>query len=120
MAELTRSAAPWSARLVDGEVAIFLFHGVARDPHRPVRNYTRKFFHDAGFTDTESQTNFLFVDVKRPIEEFQKACKEGGVRIGRAFPPLTTHARISLGTMEEMQQATAVFGKALGVKAKAA
>jgi histidinol-phosphate/aromatic aminotransferase/cobyric acid decarboxylase-like protein len=34
--------------------------------------------------------------------------------VGRPFPPLEkTHARISLGTMEEMKKATAVFRNVL-------
>jgi histidinol-phosphate aminotransferase len=77
-------------------------------------------FLNAGFEDTESQTNFLFVDVKQPTKEFAAACQQDGVRIGRPFPPLETHAHISLGTMEEMQQATKVFAKILGVSANQA
>jgi histidinol-phosphate/aromatic aminotransferase/cobyric acid decarboxylase-like protein len=33
--------------------------------------------------------------------------------VGRPFPPLTTHARISIGTMEEMRQAAGVFREVL-------
>ena len=83
------------------------------------RNFTRDFFHQAGCTDTESQTNFLFVDVKRPLAGFQRACREQGVLVGRPFPPLTTHARISIGTMEEMTQAVKVFGAVLASRAAA-
>ncbi len=85
-----------------------------------VRTFTREFFSGAGFKDTESQTNFLFVDVNKPIKEFAAACKENGVRVGRPFPPLETHARISLGTMEEMERATKVFAQVLGVSASKA
>jgi hypothetical protein len=42
------------------------------------------------------------------------------VLVGRPFPPMTTHCRISIGTIEEMRKAVAVFGDVLGVKAKAA
>ncbi len=77
------------------------------------REFTRKFFHDKGYSDTESQTNFIFVDVQMPISQFQRACREEGVRVGRPFPPMMTSCRISIGTMDEMQRAVKVFEKVL-------
>lgn len=91
-----------------------------RERNRKVRDYTRSFFKKAGYESTESQTNFVFVDVRMPTEEFQKECRKRGVRVGRAFPPLWTHSRISLGTMEEMKQATKVFAEVLKAKSAAA
>jgi histidinol-phosphate/aromatic aminotransferase/cobyric acid decarboxylase-like protein len=42
------------------------------------------------------------------------------VLIGRDFPPYDqTHARISVGTMAEMQRAVKVFDKVLATPAKA-
>ena len=39
------------------------------------------------------------------------------VRVGRDFPPYEkTHARITLGTMDEMRQAVDVFRKVLTAK----
>ena len=77
------------------------------------RSFKRKWFHDHGYEDTEAQSNFLFVDVQMPIEDFQGACRKEGVRVGRPFPPLWTHCRISVGTMDEMQRAVKVFDKVL-------
>jgi histidinol-phosphate aminotransferase len=91
-----------------------------RARNKEARDFTRNFFHKNGFKDSESNTNFLFVDVKRPIQEFQKACREQFVQVGRPFPPLTTYARISIGTLDEMKKATEVFAKVLNVQAKAA
>jgi histidinol-phosphate/aromatic aminotransferase/cobyric acid decarboxylase-like protein len=43
------------------------------------------------------------------------------VLVARDFPPFEkSHIRISIGTLEEMKRAVDVFGKVLGVKAKAA
>jgi histidinol-phosphate aminotransferase len=91
-----------------------------RSRNQEVRNYTRDFFRGAGYDVVESQTNFVFVKTGRPAEELQAACKEKGVLVGRPFEPLTDYARISLGTMEEMKRATAVFTEVLGAKAKTA
>lgn len=75
-----------------------------------VRAYTVKALADLGCPSTDSQTNFLFVDVHRTAEEFREACARSGILVGRDFPPLEKmHARISIGTMEEMVKATEVF-----------
>jgi histidinol-phosphate aminotransferase len=79
------------------------------------RKYTLDFFKSAGMTATDSQANFLFVDIRRPPREFREACRKHGVHVGRDFPPLDrTHCRISIGTMDEMKRATDVFAKVLG------
>lgn len=91
-----------------------------RARNRKARDYTRNWFHERGYKDTDSQANFLFVDVQMPVEDFQAGCREHGVRVGRPFPPLWTHCRISIGTLEQMQRATKVFEKVLGARAKAA
>jgi histidinol-phosphate aminotransferase len=86
-----------------------------------VRAFTMKWFSDRGYKPTDSQTNFIFVDVKRPAREFRAACAAEGVLVGRDFPPYEkTHARISIGTMAEMQKAVEVFGKVLAKPAAAA
>ena len=81
--------------------------------NRAARDYTLRFFTGAGYVPTPSQANFVMVDIKRDAKGFRQACRERGVLIGRAFPPLTTHARVSIGTMDEMQRATAVFRELL-------
>ena len=78
------------------------------------REFTQKWFRDRGYTPTDSQTNFMFIDIKRPARGFRDACAKEGILVGRDFPPYEkTHCRISVGTMEEMQKAVKVFEKAL-------
>jgi len=85
------------------------------------RKFTTDWFTKAGFTSTDSQTNFLFVNIKRPVKEFRDACRAEGVVVARDFPPFEkSHVRISIGTLDEMKRAVDVFGRVLGVKAKAA
>ena len=81
-----------------------------------VRDFTMTFFRAAGFKPTDSQANFVFVDIGRPAAAFRDACRQQKVSVGRPFPPLDkTFARVSLGTMDEMRRATEVFEKVLGV-----
>ena len=85
-----------------------------REENRRVRDFTINAFKEMGYEASDSQTNFLFVNVRRPAAEFRDAARDQGVLVGRDFPPLEqTHARISLGTMEEMQQAVEVFKRIL-------
>lgn len=79
-----------------------------------VRDFTVKAFESWGYKPTPSQGNFIFVDLRRPAKAFRDACAANGVMIGRDFPPYEkTHARISMGTMDEMRQAVDVFKKVL-------
>jgi histidinol-phosphate aminotransferase len=85
------------------------------------RSFTQKWFADRGYQPTDSQTNFMFVNIKRPSREFREACMRDGVLVARDFPPYEkTHVRISVGTMAEMQKAVQVFDKVLSTPAKAA
>jgi histidinol-phosphate aminotransferase len=87
--------------------------------NKTVRDFTTKFFADLGYTSTDSQTNFIFTDIGKTMTaaQFRDACAAKGVMVGRDFPPLEkTWARISLGTMEEMQKAVKVFEQVLGKK----
>jgi histidinol-phosphate aminotransferase len=86
-----------------------------RKRNTDVRAFTVKAFADMGITGTDSQGNFLFMDIKRPAAGFRDACRAQGVLVGRDFPPYEkSHCRISLGTMAEMQRAVDVFKKVLG------
>lgn len=84
---------------------------VAREQrrNREVRAFTRKFFADAGYTMSAGEANFMMVDVRRDAKAFKGECLKKGVAVGRAFPPLTTHVRLSFGTMPEMRKALAIF-----------
>ena len=82
--------------------------------NREARDYTRRSFESMGFTVIPSEANFMMIDIKRDSREFQQACAKYNVLVGRPFPPLTTHARVSVGTMDEMRQAMEVFRKVLG------
>jgi histidinol-phosphate aminotransferase len=80
------------------------------------RQFTMDWFKRSGFTATDSQTNFIFVNIGRSAKEFRDACATHGVLVGRDFPPFqNSHTRISIGTMAEMQKAVEVFGQVLAV-----
>jgi histidinol-phosphate aminotransferase len=85
-----------------------------RDRNTAVRDFTMKWFADRGMKPTQSQANFMFVNIGRPVREFREACLAKGVRVARNFPPFeNSHCRISFGTMEEMTKAVGVFDEVL-------
>src|SRR5437773_5740087 len=92
-----------------------------RNRNRAVRDMVTKWFADRGMKPTDCQANFMFVNIGTPAKAFREACRAKNVMVARDFPPFhQTHARISLGTMEEMQKAVQVFGEVLAKKSTAA
>jgi len=89
--------------------------------NKAVRDMVSKWFNDRGMKPTDAQANFMFVNIGTPARAFRDACRAKGVIVARDFPPFEkTHARISLGTMEEMTKAVQVFGEVLAKKSTAA
>lgn len=86
-----------------------------RQENKKIRDWTLSQFKAMGYDSPDSQTNFVFVNLRQPAAGFRDACRAQGVAVGRDFPPMEkTHTRISLGTMEDMQRAMAVFKQVLG------
>ncbi len=84
-----------------------------RAGNHAARAMTVQSFRDAGYRVADSEANFVMADVRRDIRVFQRACRNRGVDIARPFPPLLSWARITIGTMAEMQQAVEAFRGAL-------
>jgi histidinol-phosphate aminotransferase len=92
-----------------------------RARNKEARDFTMKWFNDRGMKPTDSQANFMFVNIGRPVKEFRDACAKQNVKVARDFPPFEkSHCRISFGTMDEMKKAVAIFEQVLGKKAAAA
>lgn len=89
------------------------FEARERARNADARAFTVSRLEALGVHVAPSHANFVMADVKRESTIFREACRHRGVAVGRPFPPLTTHARISIGTLEEMQRACAVFGHVL-------
>jgi histidinol-phosphate aminotransferase len=82
--------------------------------NRDVRAGVVAWFTKRGFTPAKTDANFVFVDIKRDVRNVISACFEKGLAVGRPFPPLDTHLRISIGLQPEMDKAMAVLGTVLG------
>ncbi len=91
-----------------------------RNRNTEARDYTIGWFRQHGMRATDSQTNFIFAQTGTAASAFRSGCLERGFKVGRDFPPFeNSHARISIGTLEQMQAATAAFAEVLDVRAVA-
>ena len=57
----------------------------------------------------KSDANFMMVDIHRDAKAFKMECVKHLVAVGRQFPALPNHVRVSIGTMPEMKKALEVF-----------
>ena len=81
--------------------------------NREARAFTLDYFRRNGYVPADCQANFVMVDIKRDVKAFRTECLKQGVSLGRPFPPLTTHLRVTVGTMPEMQRALDVIHRVL-------
>jgi len=79
------------------------------DRNRAARAFTHKFFESAGYKPVKSDANFMMVDIHRDAKAFKMECVKHLVAVGRQFPALPNHVRVSIGTMPEMKKALEVF-----------
>lgn len=62
-----------------------------------------------GFEVIPSQANFMMIQTRRPVKPLIAALADRGVLVGRLFPALPTHLRVTLGTPEQMEKFLTAF-----------
>ena len=62
-----------------------------------------------GFGHIPSQANFMMIDVKRAVRPLIDALNQRGVQVGRAFPTLPNHMRVTIGKQAEMETFLSAF-----------
>jgi len=62
-----------------------------------------------GYKQIPSQANFIMVDVKRPVAPLIQAMKQRNVQVGRLFPALPNHMRVTIGKKAEMEAFLSAF-----------
>jgi histidinol-phosphate aminotransferase len=80
-----------------------------------IREETALWLDQRGFAVLPSEANMLMVDVHRPGREVFQALLEHKVVIGRSWPSMPNHVRITIGTREEMTKFRAAFGSVMNV-----
>lgn len=62
-----------------------------------------------GYKQIPSQANFIMFDVKRPVVPLIQGMKQRNVHVGRLFPALPNHMRLTIGKKTEMEAFLAAF-----------
>jgi histidinol-phosphate aminotransferase len=62
-----------------------------------------------GYKQIPSQANFIMFDCKRPVVPLIQAMKQRNVHVGRLFPALPNHMRLTIGKKSEMETFLAAF-----------
>jgi histidinol-phosphate aminotransferase len=62
-----------------------------------------------GYPVLPSETNFIMVGLGRRVQPVIDEFRKRGVLVGRPFPPMVEHLRVSIGTADEMQRFMAAF-----------
>jgi histidinol-phosphate aminotransferase len=62
-----------------------------------------------GYKSIPSQANFIMFDCKRPVVPHIQALKQCNVRVGRLFPALPNHMRLTIGKKTEMESFLSAF-----------
>ena len=64
-----------------------------------------------GFETVPSETNFLMIDVRREVRPLIGAMRTRGVHVGRVFPAMPHHMRVTIGKPEQMEAFVRAFGE---------
>jgi histidinol-phosphate aminotransferase len=99
----------FGARAAVASIQDTAYQTMCRDRNAEGRAIMAEAIKKMGRRMTTSHTNFVFFDTGMPVEQVQAAMKTKGFLIGRAFPPYTTWARISIGTPDEMRRVAAAL-----------
>jgi histidinol-phosphate aminotransferase len=107
--ERMRSHQPWDSVNI---MALVAAQASLDDPDqvtngRRLNNEARSFvvseLSEMGYKGLPSQANFVMFDVKRPVVPLIQALKQRNVQVGRLFPALPNHMRLTIGKRAEME-----------------
>jgi histidinol-phosphate aminotransferase len=75
----------------------------SRRRNHETRAFVRGALESMGHPPIPSETNFLMADLKRDVGPVIAALKQRGVEVGRRFPAMPTHLRVTVGTRPQME-----------------
>src|SRR5579864_2284207 len=78
-----------------------------------IRQQTFQWLDRNGYAYIPSESNCFLLDTKRPGKEVREAMAKEDVMIGRVWPIMPTHVRITVGTQDDMEKFQAAFQKVM-------
>lgn len=85
-----------------------------------LRKQTTRELETLGYPVIPSETNFFMVHLKRPVRPVIAEFEKKGVLVGRPFPPMTEHLRVSVGNPDEMKRFMVAFKEIMAQPVQAA
>jgi histidinol-phosphate aminotransferase len=89
-----------------------------RAMNKQIRDDTIAKLKALGHEALPSEANFFMVGLKREASEVAPEFQKRDVLVGRPFPPMTQHLRVSVGTQAEMDKFVAAFKEIMAAPAK--
>ncbi|MGQ0702335.1 MAG: pyridoxal phosphate-dependent aminotransferase [Gemmatimonadales bacterium] len=87
--------------------------------NKQLRDKTTSELTQMGYACIPSDCNFFMVHLKRPVQPVIEEFRKRMVLVGRPFPPMLEHLRVSIGTADEMRRFMVAF-REIFVNGKAA
>ncbi|MBV8519821.1 MAG: aminotransferase class I/II-fold pyridoxal phosphate-dependent enzyme [Acidobacteria bacterium] len=85
----------------------------SRKRNSDVRAWTTAELTRLGYRTLPSEANFFMVELRRDAKPVIAAFRERNIRVGRVFPALPQHLRVTVGTQDEMKAFMGAFGEIL-------
>lgn len=82
-----------------------------RELNRAARDFVVEAMRERSRGVIPSETNFVCIEVNAPVPQVIQAFRREGISVGRRFPGLPGHIRVSLGRPEEMEKFVAAFDR---------
>ena len=67
------------------------------------RSFTISALEKMGYQTIPAQANFIMIDVQRPVVPLIASLKNRQVEVGRLFPAMPNHLRLTIGKKAEME-----------------
>jgi histidinol-phosphate aminotransferase len=77
--------------------------------NREAKTFVTSELDKMGYEQIPSQANFIMFDCKRPVVPLIQAMKQRKIHVGRLFPTLPNHMRLTIGKKTEMQSFVGAF-----------
>src|SRR5215217_7347190 len=77
--------------------------------NREAKTFVTSELDKMGYEQIPSQANFIMFDCKRPVVPLIQAMKERKIQVGRLFPALPNHMRLTIGKKAEMETFVEAF-----------
>jgi histidinol-phosphate aminotransferase len=77
--------------------------------NKDAKTFTVAELEKLGYKTIPSEANFIMFDCKRPVAPLIQAMKQQNVHVGRLFPALPNHMRVTIGKKTEMESFVGAF-----------